>query len=185
MCYYERYDFSCGDHKWGNMKMQCELQWHIGETCGLAPKPLDGFIFQLQEQCRYCKEMQPKKRRIKKAESDIKRWQQDDAQKWRANIEKAQDDLTSLSGQLIKLNNKRTSVARKLWEDECMTSGEGGVCAWKLWRLDYSPWSFCSLACRVLCQCNHRFYLAIHLKREWFSSYVTSRGAKDVSWMSI
>lgn len=80
----------------------------------MAPKPLDGYIYRLQEQCRYCKEMQPKKRRIEKAESDIKRWQQDDARKWRANIEKAQEDLVLLQRQLVELNNKRTSVSRRL-----------------------------------------------------------------------
>jgi hypothetical protein len=114
MCYYERYDFSCGDHKWGNMKLRCELEYRMGETCGMAPRPLDGYIYRLQEQCRYCRDMEPKRRRIEKAESDIRRWQQDDARKWRANIEKAQDDLEILQRQLVELNNKRTSVSRRL-----------------------------------------------------------------------
>jgi hypothetical protein len=114
MCYYERFDYSCGDHKWGNMKLRCELEYRTGETCGLAQKPLDGFVQKLSEQCRYCKAIQPKKRRMEKAASDIKRWQQDDAQKWRANIEKAQEDLELLHSQVIELNNKRTSVSRRL-----------------------------------------------------------------------
>jgi hypothetical protein len=114
MCYYERFDFSCGDHKWGNMKLRCELEYRMGETCGMAPKPLDGYIYRQQEQCRFCKDMGPKKRRIEKAESDIKRWQQDDPWKWRANIEKAQNDVALLQRQLVELNNKRTSVLRRL-----------------------------------------------------------------------
>jgi hypothetical protein len=114
MCYYERYDFSCGDHKWGNIKSRCELQFRLGETCGMAPRPLDGYIYRLQEQCRYCKDMKPKMRRIEKAESDIRRWQHDGPRKWRANIEKAQDDLQLLRRELLELNNKRSSVSRTL-----------------------------------------------------------------------
>jgi hypothetical protein len=114
MCFYERYDFSCGDHKWGNMKQRCELEYRMGETCGHAPKPLDGFIYRMQEQCKYCKAMQPKKRRLEKAESDIKRWQEEDAYKWRANIEKSQEDVRTLERELVELNNKRTSVSKRL-----------------------------------------------------------------------
>jgi DNA repair exonuclease SbcCD ATPase subunit len=114
MCYYERFDYSCGDHKWGTMKSQCELQYRAGETCGFAQKSLDGFIHRLPDQCQKCKAMQPKKRRIEKAESYIKRWQQEDAQKWRANIESAQVDLESLQDQLEKLNSQRTSVSGRL-----------------------------------------------------------------------
>lgn len=114
MCYYERYDFSCGDHKWGNMKLRCELEYRMGETCGMAPKPLDGYIHQLADLCRLCKDMQPKRRRIEKAASDIRRWQQDDPYKWRANIAKAQEDVAQLQHQIVDLNNKRTSVSRRL-----------------------------------------------------------------------
>ena len=114
MCYYERTDYSCGDHKWGNMRLRCELEYRMGETCGMAPRPLDGYIYRKQEQCEFCTKMQPKKRRIEKAESDIKRWQQDNAAKWTANIEKAQKEVYELRGQLIELNNKRTSVSTRL-----------------------------------------------------------------------
>lgn len=114
MCYYERFDFLCGDHRWGNMVLRCELEYRMGETCGMAPRPLDGYIFRLQDLCRYCKAMQPKKRRLDKAQSDIQRWQQDDSKKWRANIEKAEEDVQLLTSQLIELNNKRTSVSRRL-----------------------------------------------------------------------
>jgi hypothetical protein len=58
--------------------------------------------------------MQPKQRRLEKAESDISRWQDEDPIKWRANIERAQDELLLLRGQLMDLNNRRTSVSRTL-----------------------------------------------------------------------
>ncbi len=114
MCYYERKDFSCGDHQWGNMKLRCELEYRMGETCGMAPRPLDGYIYEVKEQCTYCTAMQPKKRRIAKIESDIKRWQQDDPARWHGNIAKAQSDMIILRGQLEALNNKRTTISRRL-----------------------------------------------------------------------
>lgn len=96
------------------MKLQCELEYRMGETCGMAPKPLDGYIHQVQEQCRYCKEMQPKLRRLQKAQSDLARWQEEDPVMWRASIEKAQNEIKGLQLLLVELNNKRTSVSRRL-----------------------------------------------------------------------
>lgn len=86
----------------------------MGETCGMAPRPLDGHIYRRQEQCVWCTKMQPKKRKIEKAESDIRRWQQDGANNWRSSIEKAQKEIAELRAQLTELNNKRTSVLRRL-----------------------------------------------------------------------
>jgi hypothetical protein len=113
MCYYERFDFSCGDHKWGNMKQQCELEYRKGVTCRMAPRALDGSIYRLQDKCSYCKAMQPKLRRMEKLESDIKRWQEDPG-RYPATIETKQKELASLRQEYWKLNNKRASVSRRL-----------------------------------------------------------------------
>ena len=114
MCYYERTDFICGDHKWGNMKMQCELQYRIGETCGMAPRAHEGYTRQSNEACTNCQKMEPKRRRRAKAEQDIQRWAMEDPMKWRNNIGKAREIIATLEREIIDLNNKRTSVRNRL-----------------------------------------------------------------------
>lgn len=51
--------------------------------------------YQLPEKCTACEKIEKKKRRREKAISDIQRWQRDGG-KFRASIEKAQDDVRQL-----------------------------------------------------------------------------------------
>ncbi|ERF75621.1 hypothetical protein EPUS_04601 [Endocarpon pusillum Z07020] len=50
--------------------------------------------------------------RIENSENPTGRWLQDNPQRWRPSIVKAQDRLVLLRSQLVELNNKRSSVRR-------------------------------------------------------------------------
>ena len=112
MCYYERIDFRCGDHRWGNMKQQCPRERRIGETCG-ARLSHDSLITQDPGMCKICRDLEIKRRRQSKAYEDLRRWQRE-SQKYRATIEKTQAEIRQLDDAIEELHSKRTSVARRL-----------------------------------------------------------------------
>ena len=109
MCYFERTDFACGDHKWGNMKMQCAREWRTGETCG-ARLFHDNFVNKSPNICRICADIQVKLRRMKKEEENLARWKRE-AHRFGASIEKAESERETLRTQINELNGRRTSIA--------------------------------------------------------------------------
>ena len=108
MCYYARTDYSCGDWKWGNMKLRCPRQHRIGETCG-AKLVHEESVEKLNEPCRKCTDIETKKRRLRRELENIDRWKRD-GNKFTASIEKAQREAKSLERQIQDINAERVSV---------------------------------------------------------------------------
>lgn len=99
MCFYDNYKFACQDWKWGNFKQHCQKEYRMGETCGM--KMVYNTIL-LAEKCPWCEKIEKKLRRREKAKADITRWAAEPG-RYRASIEKAQDDITSLEGEIYNL----------------------------------------------------------------------------------
>ncbi|KIW16308.1 hypothetical protein PV08_06359 [Exophiala spinifera] len=112
MCYYARTDFSCRDWKWGNMKQRCPRQHRMGETCGAKLVDPDNVI-NVQDQCRICKEIEVKQRRMQKELDNIARWRRE-GDKFRASIEKAQREARMLQETIDELHSRRASVRYQL-----------------------------------------------------------------------
>ena len=107
--YYERIDYRCGDFKWGNMKLRCERQPRMGETCGA--KLADTENLQRRDQdCRICEDIQTKTRRYKKELDNVARWKSDRRGGFQASIEKATKESDNLRDQIRDLNSRRPSV---------------------------------------------------------------------------
>lgn len=99
MCYYENFQYSCRDWKWGNFRQHCQKEYRTGETCGMK---MIFATYQLPQKCTACEKIEKKKRRREKALSDIARWQRDGG-KFRASIEKAQDDVRQLELEIANM----------------------------------------------------------------------------------
>lgn len=59
----------------------------------------------LAENCQLCEKIERKKRRLDKAVSDYKRWEDDPSR--RASRDKARDDIYALKGEIERLTNER------------------------------------------------------------------------------
>ena len=109
MCYYARTDYRCGDFKWGNMKLRCERQPRIGETCGAKLADTSNLSY-VNEDCRICQDIQTKTRRLRKEQDNIARWRNDNRTNFRASIEKATRESQQLAEQIHELNSRRPAV---------------------------------------------------------------------------
>ena len=112
MCFYERTDFSCGDHKWGNMRQQCDREYRRGETCG-ARLTHESYKMYDREPCRTCQEIATKKRRYWKERDNYERWSHE-PQKFTHSMAKAREEMAQLENQIGSLESRRTSVRRQL-----------------------------------------------------------------------
>ncbi|KXL43046.1 hypothetical protein M433DRAFT_330599 [Acidomyces richmondensis BFW] len=100
MCYYENYKFACNDWKWGNFRQHCQKEYRTGETCGMK------MVYQtipLAEKCSMCEKIERKKRRVEKHKADYARWHSTDPQKYRFSMEKAMEEVQSLSQEIKQL----------------------------------------------------------------------------------
>ena len=103
MCFYEQYRFQCGDWKWGNFRQHCNREYRIGETCGTK---LVNATINLPDKCTGCEKIEKKERRLQKACMDLRRWQME-PQKFKASIEKAQDDIRQLNLEVATLKQEK------------------------------------------------------------------------------
>lgn len=100
MCYYENYKFACNDWKWGNFRQHCQKEYRTGETCGMK------MVYQtipLAEKCSMCEKIERKKRRVEKHKADYARWHSTDPLKYRFSMEKAMEEMQSLSQEIRQL----------------------------------------------------------------------------------
>jgi type I restriction-modification system DNA methylase subunit len=116
MCFYERIDFLCGDHRWGTMRQQCPREYRTGESCRGVKLSHDDYINKVDKRCHVCEALEIKERKYQKEFSSLMRWQEQQKCGVRrgASIEKALETLQELEREIVELNNKRTSVNRRL-----------------------------------------------------------------------
>jgi hypothetical protein len=116
MCFYERIDFLCGDHRWGTMRQQCPREYRTGESCRGVKLSHDDYINKVDKRCQVCEALEIKERKYHKEFSSLMRWreQQRCGVRRGASIEKALETLQELEREIVELNNKRTSVNRRL-----------------------------------------------------------------------
>ena len=116
MCFFERIDFRCGDHRWGTMRQQCPRESRTGESCRGVKLSHDAYISKVNKRCPCCEALEVKERRYQKEYSSLVRFQEQQRSGLRrgASIEKALDTLRELEGEIVELNRRRTSVNRVL-----------------------------------------------------------------------
>jgi hypothetical protein len=116
MCFYERIDFLCGDHRWGTMRQQCPREYRTGESCRGVKLSHDDYINKVNKQCPLCEALEVKERKYQKEYACVQRWQEQQREGLRreASIEKASETLRELQREITDLNRRRTSVSRTL-----------------------------------------------------------------------
>jgi hypothetical protein len=116
MCFYERIDFLCGDHRWGTMRQQCPREYRTGESCRGVKLSHDDYINKVDKRCHVCETLQVKERKYHKEYSTLMRWEEQQRCGIRrgASIEKALETLRDLEREMAELNRRRTSVSRTL-----------------------------------------------------------------------
>ena len=71
MCYFEQLRWECGYWRWSHFRQQCTKKCRTGETCGLK------LVYSVADKagdCKLCKDIGKKKRRLEKMGRDIARW---------------------------------------------------------------------------------------------------------------
>ena len=76
MCFYERIDFLCGDHRWGTMRQQCPREYRTGESCRGVKLSHDDYINKVDKRCHVCEALEIKERKYHKEFSSLMRWQE-------------------------------------------------------------------------------------------------------------
>ena len=109
MCFFARTDYRCGDFKWGNMKHRCPREHRIGEHCGAKLVDAENQRYE-DDDCKFCQDIETKKRRLRKEQDNIRRWQSDSRNSFRASIEKATRESQNLVDQINELTQRRPSV---------------------------------------------------------------------------
>jgi|SRR2546423_7015211 len=112
MCFYERIDFLCGDHRWGTMRQQCPREYRTGESCRGVRLSHDDYISKANKKCNLCETLEIKERRYRKEHSSLMRFQEQQRCGLRrgASIEKTLETLQDLEREMLELNKRRTSV---------------------------------------------------------------------------
>lgn len=100
---------ACGDHKWGTYRQQCSKEYRTGETCGL--RLIMSSIY-VADKCKTCDKIDTKNRRIKKEHDNIARWSKEKGRS--ASIQRSQDMIADLEGELNQLMWDRHNAAKRL-----------------------------------------------------------------------
>lgn len=90
------------------MKVRCQRQPRIGETCGARLADTDN-VTQVDEDCRLCQEIVIKQRRLQKERDNIRRWSLE-GDRFRASIERAQREAKQLEQTIEDMRSRRISV---------------------------------------------------------------------------
>jgi septal ring factor EnvC (AmiA/AmiB activator) len=130
MCYYEQTLYTCRDWKWGNMKERCPRQHRMGETCGVKMVDTRN-VYRADDQCRTCKDIEIKDRKLNKELQNIARWRKE-GRKFLASIEKAENEVERLQDQIKLLRSNRSSVKADVEMNnrakDLMHPGEAAAC---------------------------------------------------------
>jgi len=109
MCFYEKFNFECGDFKWGNFKQHCNKEYRMGETCGMK---LPYEPIQVQQKCRLCERYHTKLRKRQQEVDRIERWTAE--RKNPASIEKSKDAIKALDVEINEIYNEIYSRRQNL-----------------------------------------------------------------------
>lgn len=111
MCYYDQYQYECGDFKWGSFRAHCTKEYRTGETCGLK-LVMTTYANPSGGKCKLCTKLDVKWNRIRKEQDRIRRWEKEGGRK--SSIEKAQQEIYDIEDEINELNRQRLEKSRSL-----------------------------------------------------------------------
>ena len=75
MCFYDQYQHTCGDFKWGALRQPCNKENRTSEICGFKQVMT---TYPRNEKCKTCAKMDTKIARIVKELGRIRPWGKED-----------------------------------------------------------------------------------------------------------
>lgn len=110
MCFYDQKRFACGDWAWGRFATQCTHEYRMGETCGMKLVNETEYI---HADCKLCEKIKTKIRRMNAETERVNRWRREGS-KVPATIEKSQETIKHLEGEIQKLQSDRMTKQRAI-----------------------------------------------------------------------
>ncbi|KAH7108760.1 hypothetical protein B0J11DRAFT_199436 [Dendryphion nanum] len=103
MCFFDQYQFICGDWRWAGFREHCNKVERIGHTCGMR-LILD--TVSIGRKCNLCIRIDIKRRRRKNEMERINRWRRENVGLY-ASIEKAEEVVWRLNNEIARLSRER------------------------------------------------------------------------------
>ena len=111
MCFFDQYQFECGDYKWGPFRQHCAKEYRTGETCGMK-LVMATYSAPGGGKCKLCTKLETKYNRKRKEEDRIRRWEREGGRK--ASIEQAKQTIYDLEDEINRLLWERQQKAQSL-----------------------------------------------------------------------
>jgi hypothetical protein len=111
MCFFDQYQFACGDYKWSHFRQHCAKEYRTGETCGMR---LVMTTVPVPDNCKLCKKIEIKWGRIQKEQERIKRWKKENGKSRKHSIEASEQNVAELEDQIAQLQWERSQAAISL-----------------------------------------------------------------------
>lgn len=112
MCFYDYYQHTCGDWKWGHFRRHCQAEYRRGETCGMR---LMNNKLELDTKCTLCDKYEVKARKLKNRQEKFERMRRNnELPATRGVLKKEIVDLTEEINTIIEaLTARRTNVGTR------------------------------------------------------------------------
>lgn len=103
MCFFDMYQYGCGDWKWGHFRQHCNREYRTGETCGIK---LVMDTNPVADKCKICQKIETKQRRWQAEAERVKRWEKDGG-KLKASIDRSKEVMRHLESEVSDLCRDR------------------------------------------------------------------------------
>ncbi|TAQ83883.1 hypothetical protein B7494_g7795 [Chlorociboria aeruginascens] len=113
MCFFDQYQYTCGDYKWGHFRAHCTKEYRTGETCGMK-LVMATYAAPEGGKCKLCIKIETKQNRIRKEEDRIARWSRENPKGRRASIEASEEIIRNLEQEISDIWHQRQEQATTL-----------------------------------------------------------------------
>ncbi|KAH8816019.1 hypothetical protein F5884DRAFT_663946 [Xylogone sp. PMI_703] len=110
MCFFDQFQYECGDHKWGHFRQHCAKEYRTGETCGM--KLVMNTILHAGK-CKTCEKMETKYKRMRNEQDRIKRWKKEGSSR-KASIAASEETIAHLEQEIRELEWQREQTKLNL-----------------------------------------------------------------------
>ncbi|KAH8803402.1 hypothetical protein F5884DRAFT_805396 [Xylogone sp. PMI_703] len=110
MCFFDLFQYKCGDRTWGHFRQHCHKEYRTGEVCGMK---LVMDTIPHAGKCRTCEKIETKYNRMRNEQELIKRWKKEGSSR-KASIAASEDTINHLEQEIRELEWKREDMKLSL-----------------------------------------------------------------------
>lgn len=123
MCFYDQYQFACGDSKFGHFKRRCHRVNQPGRSCSLK---LANEIFQLQKKCSLCNKIAANRHGQQREWDRIDVWQSKEQVNDKA-VQHSISIINQLQHEILTLELERRGRRVTAPDDDLEKNGSAGL----------------------------------------------------------